>query len=417
MPNLPARPSREHLRKAAKRLARHRSLRLAAAQRALASDYGFPAWADLMRYVDAVRGETASPLFAAVRAGDVGAVRALLANGANPRLGDGRETPLHLAARHGPAALVEALLEGGALEWQPDRKGRTALEIAQRGRPQERAAIVALLDRSRIADPSFRAAVAAIHAGDAAALGRLIDAEPRLLRDRIREPEVYRRANRFQYFLDPKLFWFIANNPTRAERLPSNIAEVARVMIDRGVEQDDLDYALGLTMTSGSARHDGVQRALMSELIAAGARVTLQMIEGTAAYHELDALRALLEHGMPMTAPIAAALGDVEALRELLDAAGPEERQSAFALAVINKNVEAARLALEAGADANAFLPVHRHSTALHQAAANDDPAMIELLLAHGAQSDTLDTLWEGTPLGWAIYLNKPRARAALETP
>ena len=186
-------------------------------------------------------------------------------------------------------------------------------------------------------------------------------------------------------------------------------------MIDRGVERADLDYALGLTMTSASARNDGVQRALMSELIAAGARVTPELVDGTAAYHELDALRALIENGMPMTAPIAAALGDLETLRELLAAAGPKERQSAFALAVINNNVEAARLALEAGAEINGFLPVHGHSTALHQAAANDDPAMIELLLARGAQTDALDTLWEGTPLGWAIYLNKPRARAALE--
>ncbi|MBV8298132.1 MAG: ankyrin repeat domain-containing protein [Candidatus Eremiobacteraeota bacterium] len=415
MPNLPARPSREHLRKAAKRLARDRSLKLAAAQHALASDYGFRTWADLMRHVDGVRGEPVPPLFAPVRAGDVDAVRALLANGANPRLGDGRETPLHLAARHGPAALVEALLEGGALEWQPDRKGRTALEVAQRARPRERAAIIALLDRSRIADPSFRAAVAAIHAGDTVTLGRLIDAEPRLLRERIREPEVYRRVKRFQYFLDPKLFWFIANNPTRVEHLPPNIAEVARVMIERGVDQDDLDYALGLTMTSEAARKDGVQRPLIGELIAAGARVTPETIDGTAAYHELDALRALIENGFAMTAPIAAALGELDALRELLRNAGSEEVQSAFALAVINGNVAAARLALDRGADVSAFLPVHAHSTALHQAAANDDPAMVELLLARGAQTDTLDTLWEGTPLGWAIYLDKPRARAALE--
>ena len=156
MRSLPARPSREHLRKQAKRLARERSMELAAAQRALAGEYGFRTWADLLRHVAVVRGEVpaaAPPLFAPVRAGDVDAVRRLLAQGANPRLGDGRETPLHVAARRGPLALVEALIEGGALAWQPDRNGRLAVDVARRGRARERAAIVALLDRSVIADP------------------------------------------------------------------------------------------------------------------------------------------------------------------------------------------------------------------------------------------------------------------------
>jgi hypothetical protein len=40
MSELPARPSKEHLRKQAKRLARDKSLGLAEAQRTLAADYG-----------------------------------------------------------------------------------------------------------------------------------------------------------------------------------------------------------------------------------------------------------------------------------------------------------------------------------------------------------------------------------------
>ena len=63
--------------------------------------------------------------------------------------------------------------------------------------------------------------------GDVAGLARLLDAEPRLLRERIVEPECYREAGRPQYFRDPKLFWFIANNPTLMKRMPANIVEVA----------------------------------------------------------------------------------------------------------------------------------------------------------------------------------------------
>src|SRR6476620_5696239 len=46
---LPANPSQENLRKQAKRLAKAEGLRLAAAQRHLAAEYGHRTWADLMR--------------------------------------------------------------------------------------------------------------------------------------------------------------------------------------------------------------------------------------------------------------------------------------------------------------------------------------------------------------------------------
>jgi ankyrin repeat protein len=69
---------------------------------------------------------------------------------------------------------------------------------------------------------------------------------------------------------------------------------------------------------------------------------------------------------------------------------------------------------LEAGADPNAFLPVHTHSTALHQAVLSDDVELLELLVSFGARTDVHDTLWNGTPLDWAIHENRPRARAYL---
>ena len=354
-------------------------------------------------------------LFAAVRAGDIDAVRRVLAGDVSPRIGDGRESPLHAAARHGPLAVVEALIVAGALDWQTDAAGRTPLDVARRGSAPDRDAIIALLDREAIADASFRAAVQAIHAGDSEALARLLDAQPQLLRERIVGPEAYRQAERPQYFRDPKLFWYIANNPTLIERMPPNITEIARIMIDRGVEQADLDYALGLVMTSSSAREAGQQVPLMRCLIGAGATLARETIVATAAYRELAILRALIADGEPVTVLLAAALSDVEQLRKLIADATSDDIQVAFALAVINQNHEAAKIALDAGADVNAFLPVHAHSMALHQAAVNDDVAMIEMLLARGARTDARDTLWDGTPLGWSIHENRPAARAFLE--
>ncbi len=115
-----------------------------------------------------------------------------------------------------------------------------------------------------------------------------------------------------------------------------------------------------------------------------------------------------------MTAPIAAALGVADQLRALLPGADREDVQTAFGLAAINRHFEAARLALDAGADVNAFLPVHAHSTALHQAANGNNVPMIELLLAHGARRDRRDTLWDATPLNWATHFNRTEAMTVL---
>jgi ankyrin repeat protein len=130
------------------------------------------------------------------------------------------------------------------------------------------------------------------------------------------------------------------------------------------------------------------------------------------AHHELGAIEALLRRGQPLTATIAAAFGRLEALAQLL----PGDAQPAFALAVINDQLGAARLALDAGADVNAFLPVHAHSTALHQAVLHDDVELLRLLIERGARTDVRDTLWDGTPLDWARYMPRPQAIAYLES-
>jgi peptide-methionine (S)-S-oxide reductase len=356
-----------------------------------------------------------SPLFAAVRRADLDEVRRLLDRGANPRLGNGEETPLHVAARSGPLALVELLLVGGALEWQTDAQERTPLEVALDGQSPDRDAIVALLDRDFIADDAFRAAVTAVVSGDVAALGALLDAQPRLLRERIAGPPLYRTLARRQYFLDPKLFWFVANNPTKIERMPPNMVEVAQAMIARGVEKDDLDYALALVMTSDSAREAGLQAPLMHALLDAGATASDDAIDSTAAHGELDALRTILGRGVPLDAPIAAAIGESERLPALLRDAGPTDIARAFGLAAINGNVAGVRLALDAGADVDAYVPIHTHATALHQGAILDSVALIDLLLDRGARIDQRDKLFDATPLDWAIYSGSDAARAALE--
>ena len=370
--------------------------------------------------IEGARGDGNTPLWLACASDAAAETRiaiaeVLLAAGAEIRNDGAGGTALHAAAARGPLALVELLIRNGALEWQGDRKGRPPLAAAKRGDAPDKAAIVELLDRPVIRDRAFRAAVAAIRRGDVAGLARLLDSDPRLLRERIVEPECYREAGRPQYFRDPRLFWFIANNPTLMKRMPDNIVEVAEVMIARGVDKADLDYALELVMTSAPARKQGLQIPLVELLLRAGATATTQAIAMTLGHRELAPILALLQAGHEMTAPIAAALGRTDRLAELLLTASADDVQNALGMAVINGQTDAARLALDAGADPNGFLPVHTHSVPLHQTVVDEKQELMELLVARGARTDIADKLWNATPLGWAIYQGKDRARAWLE--
>jgi peptide-methionine (S)-S-oxide reductase len=246
-------------------------------------------------------------------------------------------------------------------------------------------------------DAEFLQAVAAIQAGDVPALAALLDAHPRLVRDRLDHDYEYGG-----YFLNPRLLWFVADNPNLIETMPANSVAVAEAIIARGVDRDDLDYTLELVMTSRPAREQGHQRPLMDALLAAGATASPGAIAMALAHRELDAVQALLERGQPVTPPIAAAFGRPTALPRA-------DVPMAFTLAVINQQVGSARAALDAGADVNAYLELHAHSTALHQAALQDDVPMVELLLARGARLDIRDTIHQGTPLGWALHDGRPR--------
>lgn len=442
---LPASPSIEHLRKQAKRLAKDETLKLSVAQHRLAQSYGFVNWAALVRAAGAPR----SPLALAAAAADEAAVAALLAEsvpvdgapdddasplflvcdsdaaaerrlavaarlldaGAFPRGGGPNGmTPLHAAARRGPAALVELLLRRGALFWQGDDKGLRPHDYAREGAPIDRERILYLTaDGPKIEDAGFRAAVAAIQAGDASALSALLDARPSLLSERAIEPELGAKG----YFSDPMLFWFVANNPAFVQQSPPNIVEIANLMIARGVAQRDLDYALELTMTNGLMAK-AQQIALTEALVDAGAVASRQAILMALGHEQRDVVAWLVARGRPLGAVAAAGLGQVDALPGFLQVASADQKAEALAMAVINHQIEAVRLCLEAGADATRFMPVHAHSTPLHNAALHGDLEIMKLLIAAGARTDAVDTLWRGTPLDWAIHGKQAAAEAHL---
>jgi len=167
-------------------------------------------------------------------------------------------------------------------------------------------------------DPDFRHAVALADAGDLPALRRWIEGHPTLLHATA-EGEGFETG----YFAHARLLWFVAENPIRNGTMPANVAEVADTLIQLSRQQGvpdieaQVEYTLGLVMSGRIARDCGAQRPLGEVLVRAGADPATAM-RTALAHRELDAGRALLELGAPMTLLAAAGLGLADEVRRLI---------------------------------------------------------------------------------------------------
>ena len=253
----------------------------------------------------------------------------------------------------------------------------------------------------RIEDATFRRAVELLDAGDVEGLRAHLK----------RHPDLARRHVAFEggnYFRNPTLLEFVAENPVRHGKLPKNIVEIAKVILEAGVEQSSLNETLMLVATGRVPRECDVQIDLINLLCNRGADPG-SAAETAAVLFELQAVDALLARGARITLPLAAALGRIEDARRLLPDADPQQRHLALALAAQYGRLEIVRMMLDAGEDPNRFNPVggHSHSTPLHQAAGNGHLDVVKVLVERGARLDVKDILFGGTPAGWAAYAGK----------
>src|SRR6267154_2464985 len=173
-----------------------------------------------------------------------------------------------------------------------------------------------------------------------------------------------------QHIEKPAVLEFVAENPVRHGTLPQNVVQVAKAILDAGVEQSALNETLMLVATGSVPRECRVQLPLIDFLCDRGADPD-SAIEAATLHGELEAVNALIGRGARINLPVAAALRPIEDFRRLLPVADSRNRHLALALASQLGLVEIVRLLLDAGEDPNRYNPVggHSHTTPLHQAA------------------------------------------------
>lgn len=278
--------------------------------------------------------------------------------------------------------------------------------------------------------PALDDAVAAIVAGDIGRLHALLDAHPELVHARTNlEPP-------YHYFTAATLLHHVAWNPSREEPLPSNIVEIARLLLERGADPDAVTIGpsagttMGLVATSHSASVADASGPLMDVLLEFGAKLNLKnqksiipgwgdqdIFTGSLANHAPRAAEKLIELGAKPDMIVAAALGRLDMLqsfflpnghlRELLNRRGKQlsERDAiglATLFAYVNHRSEVVDVLLEK--DGNWDMVGVNNGTLLHRAAWDGDIDMLKRLVARRADTNNRNNPFSSTPLSWAQH-------------
>jgi len=263
-------------------------------------------------------------------------------------------------------------------------------------------------------DALFREALAAIDAGDLAALERLLALHPRLALERLESPGEWLRGQIGPpldgFFARPYLLWFLTEDAVRTGRLATNVASLAGAIIraarrDGGDDlQELLDTTLHFAVCSPIGREDGRQLELVDALVDEGASLGGSPVQALIC-HNRAAAEHLLRRGAELTLPAAACLerwDDVARLGPVADAA---TKQMALALAALNGCADGLARLLGLGVDVNDFSTgFYTHGTPLHHAVWSGSLDAVKVLVDAGARLDTRDRAFDGTPLGWAEY-------------
>ena len=258
----------------------------------------------------------------------------------------------------------------------------------------------ALNHNERISDVAFRQAVDFLDEGNEALLRNHLADHPQLVHQKM----IFEGG---KYFSEPTLIEFVAENPFRNERLPENIVEIARIILEAGAKdnQKSLDETVMLVASGRIVREHNVQGTLLDLLCDYGADPSAGM-HSALAHCETDAVRKLLERDAPLDLSAASSLGMMDDVSRLLKTANVEQLQLALALAAQNNRPDAVTALLAAGADPNRYNPPggHSHCTALQSAIAMGHLDAVTVLVEAGADLDIRDIHHNASAVIWAEH-------------
>jgi len=322
--------------------------------------------------------------------------------------------PIHFAVREGHVEIVQMLLAAGAdAEWN-GHHGTSLINMAnERGHH----AVAAVLEKARdvrgrtppLQTREDHPIHAAAQAGDVHRVRELLDADPTLINDGDR-----------------------AGGTPLHRAAAGSSSGVVELLLDRGADIHAI-HGAGLGSPGGFSPHD-VQAIDIAIWGGFGRRPRLsawKILKGSLRYwlwrrfqkscsrpHDLRIARLLLSRGAAHDLTVASALGDFDRVKSILDAdperirdARPNGRR-ALTVAIEFGHDDIARFLLERGADPTWPEINADRGGALHAAARLGNRAMVELLLAHGADPNA-----HSDSGGNAVYAAKtPEIRALLKT-
>lgn len=254
-----------------------------------------------------------------------------------------------------------------------------------------------------ITDPLFKKGTDALAKGDMDALKKLLSTYPKIVHQQLDEPAE-------GYFKYPYLLWFVADNPIRFGKLPSNIAAMAKLIIrlskSEKVEgfKDILNYGLGLVISGRIPAESGVQKELIEVFADAGANVNQLLI--ALANSRIDAAELLLKKGAKLNLPMSAATGRLAEAKKLWNRSEQNEKQVSLTVASFYGRTDMITWMLAEGVhpDIAGEGGFHQHATPLHQAVQSANIDAVKALIQAGANKEIKDSIHQGTPLEWARH-------------
>jgi ankyrin repeat protein len=364
------------------------------AQLVLARAYGFASWPALKAFVDSTAGPTriikpseltsdeGTELWEAIIAastGDVVTLRRLLERRPSLAVAQYWYLPvIHFAVRGGHIDAVRLLLEAGA---DPEANGLNDRNLIEMARERGHEPIAALLERAR--DQRGRVARIADHPIHRAAARGEVDSVRRMLDEDATLVNLGSEAGR--------------QNSLRG-LAPLHCAVLARqaavivLLLDRGADihlrtPGDLEP---IDLAVWGQWHQPVDR---------------------------DIVRLLVSRGATYDLAVASALGDLAAVRRMLDGDRARVNESRpngrrpLSAAIANWHDDIARLLIERGVDPLMPEPGAPHGTSVHAAAQRGNLPILKLLLEHGADpNEDIDST--SPPITFA---ETPEVRALLQ--